>query len=93
MTYFVYVLKSVEKGIYYIGSTGDLKDRLERHNSGRSKFTGSGKPWKLIYTEEFESRSDAVRREKELKSWKSRKRLEELIDKRKKSDILEEIDR
>ena len=79
MAYFVYVLQSVVTGKYYIGSTENLKGRLDRHNRGRSKYTKSGKPWNLVYSEEYESRSDAVRRENELKSWKSRKRLEKLI--------------
>ncbi|RKX31501.1 MAG: GIY-YIG nuclease family protein [Candidatus Zixiibacteriota bacterium] len=79
MAYFVYVLQSVVTGTYYIGSTENLKGRLDRHNRGRSKYTKSGKPWNLVYSEEYESRSDAVRRENELKSWKSRKRLEKLM--------------
>jgi len=68
---------------FYIGSTGDIEDRLRRHNGGRSKATRSGKPWKLMYTESFETRGEAVAREKQLKRWKSRVRLEELIKKQK----------
>jgi len=77
----VYILQSEATTKYYIGSTGNLSDRLLRHNSGRSKATKQGIPWKLIYTEVFESRSEAYQREMELKSWKSHSRIENLIRK------------
>ncbi len=58
----LYILLSEESNKFYIGSTGNLEDRIVRHNSGRSKSTLSGIPWKLIYTEKFETRSEAYRR-------------------------------
>jgi putative endonuclease len=81
LKYWVYILKSEVTGKYYIGSTGDINDRLRRHNSGRSKYTKSGIPWKLVYTEAFNEQRAAVARERQLKSWKSRIRIEELIKK------------
>jgi len=79
MKYYIYVLRSNIKDKYYVGSTGNLEDRLNRHNSGKSKYTKGGIPWKLVYIEEYNTRSEAVQREKQLKSWKSRVRLEKLI--------------
>ncbi|MCX6829610.1 MAG: GIY-YIG nuclease family protein [candidate division Zixibacteria bacterium] len=79
MKFYAYILRSRKTDRFYIGSTSDLIDRLQRHNGGRSLYTRSGIPWELAYSEEFESRSEAVRREKQLKSWKNRERLEELI--------------
>jgi putative endonuclease len=61
MTYYLYILYSQSVDKYYIGSTGNLSDRLERHNSGRSKYTKSGLPWELKYSEEYETRSDAYK--------------------------------
>ncbi len=75
----IYILLSGKTGEFYIGSTGNLEDRLTRHNAGRSKYTKPGCPWKLVYSESFITRSDAIKREKEIKSWKSHKRIEELI--------------
>ncbi len=80
MTFWMYILQSEATQKFYIGSTGNLEDRLKRHNSGRSKYTKSGKPWRLVYCEEFESRSDAVVLENKIKSWKSRIKIEELIN-------------
>ena len=79
MTYWVYILQSEVTKKYYIGSTGNMEDRLRRHNGGRSKSTKSGVPWKLMYTEGYSERPRAVGREKQLKRWKSRVKLEELI--------------
>ena len=77
--YHLYILLSEKTNKFYIGSTGNLEDRLARHNGGRSKATTSGIPWKLIYTEEFEMRGEAIKRELEIKSWKSHKRVAQLV--------------
>jgi len=79
MPYFIYILQSLVDGTYYIGSTQDLEARLERHNEGRSKYTKPKRPWKMIYYEEYDRRSNAARREKEIKSRKSRKLIEDLV--------------
>ena len=75
----LYILLSETTNKFYIGSTGNLEDRLIRHNSGRSKATKSGIPWKLLYSEEFETRSEAIKRELEIKSWKSHDRVAQLV--------------
>jgi putative endonuclease len=75
----LYILQSEKSGRYYTGSTSDLEDRVRRHNAGYSKATKGGVPWKLVYTEEFQNRSDAYRRELEIKGWKSRKLIDDLI--------------
>ena len=68
--YFVYILHSESKDRFYIGQTGDLDDRLTRHNDGKSTSTKYGVPWKLVYTEGFETRAASLAREKEIKGWK-----------------------
>ena len=78
--HYVYVLHSQVTGRFYIGSTKDLGRRLEEHNRGQTTSTRSGRPWKLVYKEEFESKSRATFRERYLKRQKSRKFLEELIE-------------
>jgi putative endonuclease len=67
----VYILYSPSKDNFYVGFSGDISDRLVRHNDGRSKSTAHGVPWELVYSEEFPSRSEAMAREKQIKSWKS----------------------
>jgi putative endonuclease len=79
MAYFVYILQSERDGSYYIGHTADLEDRLRRHNEGRIVYTRAKAPWKLIHQETFESRSDAMKREKEIKAKKVRDYIEHLV--------------
>jgi putative endonuclease len=76
--YHVYVLRSIKMGRSYVGSCEDLKDRLGRHNRGESKSTRHGAPWKLVYTEQFATRPEAVRRELFFKTGAGRDELERL---------------
>ncbi len=71
--FYTYILYSQSKDKYYVGYTHDLDLRLKRHNSGWSKSTKSGIPWKLVYYEEFATKSNAMKREYEIKHKKSRK--------------------
>ena len=68
MSYYVYMLKSVEKNIVtYVGYTKDLKKRIAKHNKGKgAKFT-RGRKWKLIYREKFKSKKEAILREYYIK--------------------------
>ena len=75
----VYILYSSQIDQYYVGHTQDIEDRLMRHNSGRSLSTKKGKPWILMYTESFDTRSEAMIREKAIKKMKSRAYIEQLI--------------
>ena len=80
MVYFVYILQSLKDHSYYVGSTQDLAERINRHNQGRSKYTKAKKrPWKLVYHEEFDTKSEAMDRENELKSYQGRKFIREGI--------------
>ena len=77
--YDVYVLKSEKDGIRYAGSGKDALERLRRHNKGDYRFTKGHRPWRLIYKENYGSRSEAVQRERFLKSGQGRKFLDEVI--------------
>ena len=84
MGYYTYILYSNQLKKYYIGSTNDnLDERLRRHNSNHKGFTGRTNDWKIVYVENFCSKTDALKREKEIKNWKSRVKIEELIRKAK----------
>ncbi|OGU65338.1 MAG: hypothetical protein A2499_03850 [Stygiobacter sp. RIFOXYC12_FULL_38_8] len=76
--FFIYVLH-LHFILPSIGYTHDLNLRLERHNSGWGKFSTKGIPWQLIYSEENMEKSQAINRENEIKSWKSKKEIEKLI--------------
>ena len=77
--HYTYILFSSSINKYYIGYTVNLELRLERHNSGWGKFSSKGIPWELVYYEKFLTKSDAMKREYEIKSMKSRKYIENLI--------------
>ena len=76
MPYWVYILQNEITGKLYKGQTSDLENRLMRHNSGESgskRYTYKQKgPWQLIYSEKHSTRSEAMKREKFLKSGQGR---------------------
>ncbi len=78
MNYYVYIIYSQLKNRYYTGYSSDPAGRLIEHNLGATPSTRPGRPWTLIYTEEFEDKTAAIRRENEIKKMKSRKYVERL---------------
>ena len=69
MPHVVYVI-NCDTGNYYIGYTSDLEKRLKQHNDGLSKWTKRYKNWKVIYQEEYKTRTEALKREGFLKKQK-----------------------
>ena len=81
MGYYVYILLC-QDGSYYTGYTQDLKKRLEQHLNGEgSRYTRMRKPERIVYVELFNSRSDAMKREREIKRL-TRKEKVDLISRR-----------
>ena len=67
MSFFCYMLECKD-GSFYSGWTKDLEKRLAAHNSGKgARYTRSRLPVELIYFEELDSQSEAMRREREIK--------------------------
>jgi putative endonuclease len=80
MAYTLYILYSPSKDKFYVGHTGDtIISRLKKHNTNHKGFTGKALDWKIIYTEDYNSKSEAYQREREIKNWKNRKMIEKLI--------------
>ena len=83
--FYAYVILNEQFNKIYIGYTSDLHKRLERHNgitknkstSYTARFKGG---WIIVYKEEFNTRNEAIRREKELKSYQGRKFIKNLIN-------------
>jgi len=63
-----YILKSLKDLRYYYGSTENIADRLSRHNKGLVKSTKSRRPLDLVYKEDYQTRSEAYKREMFFKS-------------------------
>jgi len=77
--YYVYVIWSEKLRKRYVGSTQNIEKRLEQHNKGKTPFTLRGIPWNLIYHEAFTTRSEALKREKFLKSGAGRNWLDKMF--------------
>ena len=76
----VYVLHSPTHDKIYIGFTSDLENRLRSHNIFASKgWTIKFRPWVLIYTESFTTKTEAMKREKNLKGAKGRAEIWNMI--------------
>ena len=75
----VYILQSMKDGKYYTGYSGDLSRRLIEHNNGKVKSTKKRRPLKLVFTKEFDDRSEACRYERHLKSPEGGVKKSELV--------------
>ena len=72
MKYFVYILKSKQDGSLYTGYTTNIQERLKTHNSGKVISTKSKIPYKIVYFETLMGLTEALAREKYLKSTKAK---------------------
>jgi len=79
MQYFVYILQSLKDHNYYIGSTSNVEARVKYHNAGLQRSTRSRIPFKLVLFEMFETKNEALLREKQIKSWKGGNEFKKLI--------------
>ena len=74
--YYVYILTNKMNTVLYVGVTGDLTRRIYEHKEGLVEgFTKRYNVHKLIYFESFESPSNAIKREKQLKGWSRERKL------------------
>lgn len=78
--HYLYILCSEKSGRYYVGQTQNVKNRLSKHNKGHSEAKKNGIPWGLKKVIEFESKFDALKAEKWLKSMKSRRVTKQVIE-------------
>jgi predicted GIY-YIG superfamily endonuclease len=84
LSYYVYILRCKD-GSYYTGHAKDVEKRFEMHKKGRgARYTRMHEPEKLVYIEEFESRSEAMRRERRIKTLSHNKK-QQLINNNSKS--------
>jgi len=81
MSYYVYILQSLKDNKYYIGSSSNIDERLAFHNSGRQRSTKNRAPFVLIYSEELTDKVVALKREKQIKSYKGGEAFKRLIGK------------
>ena len=79
---YTYILYSAHLDKHYVDASQDeLEQRIRRHNANHKGFTGKANDWVLMHAEPFKTFELALQREQEIKSWKSRKRIESLYTK------------
>jgi putative endonuclease len=77
-----YILYSEGADKFYIGHTGDdIEERLRKHNSNHSGFTGKYNDWRVMYQESHLRKSEAYQRESEVEAWKSSDRVRAFLKK------------
>jgi len=86
MPYVVYILYSVKDRKLYVGQTADLHKRLRLHFSGKVRATQHRRPLKLLRQEQYETRGEAMKREKFLKSLWSARFKKKLLEKTTQKD-------
>jgi putative endonuclease len=77
--WYTYILQSEKDGKYYIGSTSNLEQRLYKHNAGATISTKHRRPLKLVYSEGFNTKSEAIKREYKIKSYKGGNAFKKLL--------------
>ena len=79
-TFYTYILTNKHNTVLYVGVTNNIERRISEHRqNNHTGFTARYNCHKLVYIEEFSSISEAIAREKQIKSW-NRNRKEKLID-------------
>ncbi|WP_025865516.1 GIY-YIG nuclease family protein [Prolixibacter bellariivorans] len=80
--FYLYILHSPSSDIFYVGSTDNVERRLDEHNYlSENSFTSKHRPWHLIVAFEIgHSRTIALKIEKHIKRQKSRKYIEDIIE-------------
>ena len=78
--FYVYILRSRQNKSYYIGHTDNFVRRIAEHNSGKNISTKAKAPWDLVRKEFFNTRAEAMKREREIKNKKRKSYIEWLIN-------------
>jgi putative endonuclease len=66
--YYVYAIRSISRNYIYVGMTNDIRRRINEHNNGENRSTKAYRPFVLIFSQEFKTRSEARKKEVYLKS-------------------------
>jgi putative endonuclease len=77
---YVYILKSLKDGSYYVGSSSNVAERIKSHNRGSNLATKLKRPWILIRSEIYDTSSLALKREKFLKTGDGRRILKDWLE-------------
>jgi putative endonuclease len=79
MKHSLYILQSKSCGKYYVGISQNPEIRVQYHNTIEKGFTSRYRPWKIVFTQEYETKETALAKERKVKRWKSKAMIENLI--------------
>jgi putative endonuclease len=77
-----YILQSESNGCYYVGHTEDLTRRLREHNGGKTRSLKAYLPVHIVYSEDFSTKQEAFRRERQIKKYKGGEAFKRLVRKK-----------
>jgi putative endonuclease len=77
--HYVYILRSLKDGLFYIGYSDNLKQRVYDHNMGKNVSTKNRRPLELIFYEAFPNKFDALKRERYFKATKGKTTLKQML--------------
>ncbi len=77
--FYTYILRSAATGRFYVGHTANLLKRIAQHNNNRTHSLKNRGPWQLVHSEEFSTRAQVARRERQIKRMKSHHWIEQLV--------------
>jgi putative endonuclease len=77
--FYVYLLQTDVDASFYVGFTENPEQRLIQHNNGESMYTRRKTPWKMVYIENYNSKSEALKREKFLKKQRNKDFYQRLV--------------
>ena len=80
MNHWLYILRSVKDGKLYVGVTKNVENRLRQHNEGITPSTRYREPFELIYKECYNSKREALKRERYLKSLEGSKEKKLILE-------------
>jgi len=71
--YYVYIIQSLKDDSWYYGYSENPELRLKFHNNGKSKYTKTKLPWRMVFTRGFEVKKEALQFERYLKKLRNKK--------------------
>lgn len=77
--FYVYIIKGKKSGKFYIGSTQDVEERLRQHAIGNTRSLKDKGPFVLVHKEDFQTRTEARKRENQIKRYKGGNAFKKLI--------------
>ena len=81
MRYYLYILRSTQKETYYIGISSDPERRVYFHNRDEcTGYTRRYRPWELVFKCAFDTKGRALKAERKIKGWKSKKMVRLIIE-------------